>query len=177
MKNLNYILFLLPFFLLVASCDDDTILPTPETDVPGLPPATQTGAGTFGCLVDGEPWVAKSAPFASGSTVGLRVTHYPDWNGFTIGAYNNDDRKSLTIHMSHVNVEGLYEIDRASRGYLSTSICWKNETPVDSSFYVNISRLDYSDRIISGNFSFFTRNEDDNCPEIEISSGRFDATF
>ena len=177
MKNLNYILFLLPFFLLVASCDDDTILPTPETDVPGLPPATQTGAGTFGCLVDGEPWVAKSAPFASGSTVGLRVTYYPNWNGFGIGAYNHDNNSNISFSISSVNEVGAYKIDLGIHYYLDSDNCWKNEMIDSKNFYSNINFIDLTNRTISGTFSFTTVNEDDSCPDIQITEGRFDATF
>ena len=169
---------LLPLFFLAPSCDDDdTILPTPETDVPGLPPATQTGAGTFGCLVDGEPWVAKSAPFASGSTVGLRVTYYPDWNGFVVRAYDNNSNSSVSIHLSYVNTEGAYEIDNGSHDYLSSGMCWRNEVSEDTTFFAEISKIDFDQRILSGTFHYYTDNEDDSCPGIEITEGRFDATF
>ena len=30
-----------------------------DNDIPGLPPATQVGANTFGCLVNGVPWVPQ----------------------------------------------------------------------------------------------------------------------
>ena len=169
---------LLPLFFLATSCDDDdTILPTPETDVPGLPPATQTGAGTFGCLIDGEPWVAKSAPFASGSTVGLRVTHYPDWNGYNFQTYNNDDRWSIDIQINYVTEPDDYPIVRASRDYLNGGSCAVNEMNEDSLYYLNVTHLDLTGRIISGTFSFTTENEDESCSRIDITNGRFDATF
>ncbi len=41
------------FVILHTQCEKDT--PDPN-NIPGLPPATQIGANTFGCLVNGEPW-------------------------------------------------------------------------------------------------------------------------
>ena len=47
--------------LLLASCDgckkDD---PKPKTELEKLPPATQEGKDTFGCLVNGKAWVIES---------------------------------------------------------------------------------------------------------------------
>ena len=50
------IFFIISLFLfLTAACtktDDDA----PAGPLDELPPATQTGANTFGCLINGEPW-------------------------------------------------------------------------------------------------------------------------
>jgi hypothetical protein len=50
------------FLLLITSfalwsCDKDD---KPSNPIDQLPPATQTGAGTFGCLVNGVPYVDNS---------------------------------------------------------------------------------------------------------------------
>lgn len=37
-------------------CKDD---PKPKTELEKLPPATQEGKHTFGCLVDGKAWVTR----------------------------------------------------------------------------------------------------------------------
>ena len=48
------ILLLLTLSILFACCNkEDTPTPTPNP-VSQLPPATQTGANTFGCLLDGR---------------------------------------------------------------------------------------------------------------------------
>ena len=55
MKRILFVLALLPV-LLAAACtkaDDDTL----TTPLDELPPATQVGANTFGCLIDGVPFV------------------------------------------------------------------------------------------------------------------------
>jgi hypothetical protein len=53
------------FLLLITSfalwsCDKDD---KPSNPIDQLPPATQTGAGTFGCLVNGVPYVDNSGFF------------------------------------------------------------------------------------------------------------------
>ncbi|MBQ0767738.1 MAG: hypothetical protein KBT58_00490, partial [Bizionia sp.] len=53
MKNL---LLAFALLLIVSNCnknDDDQ----PTNPIDQLPPATQTGANTFGCLLDGEPFL------------------------------------------------------------------------------------------------------------------------
>ncbi|AGC76462.1 hypothetical protein LX97_01128 [Nonlabens dokdonensis] len=57
MKN---IILLISIIVFLNSCDSD------DNDCQGidcLPPITQTGAGTFGCLVNGEPFVDNSGSF------------------------------------------------------------------------------------------------------------------
>ncbi|WP_143064725.1 hypothetical protein [Hyunsoonleella jejuensis] len=57
MKKLStFTLLMLSLMLLsTTSCKDDDDTPTNPIDK--LPPATQTGANTFGCLLDGEAFL------------------------------------------------------------------------------------------------------------------------
>jgi len=59
MKNITILFFLTSIFFLIACDNDDAGC----VGVDCLPPATQTGAGTFGCLVNGEPFVDNSGNF------------------------------------------------------------------------------------------------------------------
>jgi hypothetical protein len=64
MKKKLYILLLLfcaMAGLVCVSCDNDDDSGCVSVDC--LPEATQTGAGTFGCLVNGEPFVDNSGNF------------------------------------------------------------------------------------------------------------------
>ena len=57
MKKLTLILlFTIP--LLALKCNND---PEPNDPIDQLPPITQTGENTFGCLVDGEVWLPKGS--------------------------------------------------------------------------------------------------------------------
>jgi hypothetical protein len=53
-------LALLIFSILLLGCDKDD---KPTNPIDQLPPATQIGAGTFGCLVNGVPYVDNSGFF------------------------------------------------------------------------------------------------------------------
>ena len=58
MKNITLILlFTIP--LLALKCNKDPEPPIEPIDQ--LPPATQTGENTFGCLVDGEVWLPRGS--------------------------------------------------------------------------------------------------------------------
>jgi hypothetical protein len=63
MKHNHHLLVILFLAMLLGSCEDNhTTNPTqnkPPTEEQ-LPPITTTGAGTFGCKVNGKVWVAKS---------------------------------------------------------------------------------------------------------------------
>jgi hypothetical protein len=48
-------LLALPLALLLVQCHKNS--PNPAKPEDQLPAATQTGAGTFGCLVNGQPWL------------------------------------------------------------------------------------------------------------------------
>jgi hypothetical protein len=53
---------MLPLLCGLSACRKDGLTPNtypPPIDYTVLPPATQTGAGTFGCLVDGKVWVPR----------------------------------------------------------------------------------------------------------------------
>ncbi|MEN1785613.1 MAG: hypothetical protein AAGF77_10785, partial [Bacteroidota bacterium] len=62
MLKTRLLLVLLPLLLTLGGCDnkDDD----PDNPVDALPPITQSGAQTLGCLIDGEPFVPDS--FGSG---------------------------------------------------------------------------------------------------------------
>jgi len=61
-SNPFFFISLILFALSVFRCEDEK----PKTELEKLPPATQEGKGTFGCLVNGKAWVIESTIDASG---------------------------------------------------------------------------------------------------------------
>ena len=55
------LLLLLPLLPLLASCEDATSDLYPALPPVHLPAASQVGANTFGCLVNGQPWEASNS--------------------------------------------------------------------------------------------------------------------
>lgn len=93
MKPITILLF--AFFVLLASCSEDD---TPKT----LPPATQTGAGTFACLVNGEVFVHED---------GLINCYYQYVEGgyyFSISGKKDDAVGLFGIQLSSIQKE-IYE--------------------------------------------------------------------
>ncbi|HBY54848.1 MAG TPA: hypothetical protein DEH15_20755 [Marinilabiliales bacterium] len=166
---------LLSFILFSAgSCEKD--------EEPQLPPITQTGAGTFGCLVNGEIWVAKNRPF--GSPIGASNNQWEDKRWVINGAAENS---GISIHICRDSVlkgestlKGSFEFDEnCSNGM----IYLEDYTPQTASFQTSyedvgkiyISRFDTVDRIISGTYYFDAVNSSGE--KIEIRDGRFDVKF
>ncbi len=61
MKKLFYYLIL----ILLTGCESCDDIINPKTELEKLPPATQQGKSTFGCLVNGKAWVTRSSTDAS----------------------------------------------------------------------------------------------------------------
>lgn len=80
MKSIGYILFLA--LLPLSSCDKD------ESDNLKPPPATQTGARTFGCLVDGKVFVHNDGV----------INCFYQWTdgGYYFGVHGKNDAENPT---------------------------------------------------------------------------------
>ena len=91
MKNLNYILFCFPLFFLAASCDDDDLSissnEAPLEELNRRVPITQEGAGTFGCLINGEVWTIRTGDFGASSSE-YSCFYIEDNRKLSIGARN-----------------------------------------------------------------------------------------
>src|SRR5690554_904281 len=87
MKKRHTLLLLLPLLMLLLSCDKDDDKPADPVDQ--LPPATQTGANTAGCLVNGEPFTPKGY-IASGN-----LAPYYDGENFTLGIKRRGDNNRI----------------------------------------------------------------------------------
>src|SRR5437773_8453594 len=77
-----------------------------------LPPATQTGANTFGCLVDGKVWI----PTGGGAGSGINPTSggffgTPDGKrNIYIKAYSHND--SIDIYLKQIAQPGTYYLNQ-----------------------------------------------------------------
>jgi len=96
----KYILLLfLPALLSLSCCkkDDDQ----PVDPVNQLPPATQTGANTAGCLVNGEPFTPK------GYITGGNLPRYYDGEVFGLGIIRREEdntRRGILIELQSLEI-------------------------------------------------------------------------
>ncbi|TAD92859.1 MAG: hypothetical protein EAY75_01605 [Bacteroidetes bacterium] len=165
MKNI-LLIALLPL-LLAASCKKDKL----ADELSKLPPATQTGANTFGCLVNGKAWVPEGS---DGNNSNLKI--YISGTDFDLRAYRLLDTKS-EILVGSVGFTGLgaYELDgvRNSTGVVFDGCSVNRGTTAYRIGQLTIENFDNAKGIISGKFSFNIYHR--NCTDtIRITHGRFD---
>lgn len=152
--------------------------PRPEE----LPPITQPGAGTFGCLLNGKVWLAEG-----GGMPNIIPQYYK--RDFFISAlkqsFNNSNQAVIdeTILMDvkpiwdtgfyYVNSKNLFQGNGFLDGINHLSYTYNDNDSLKN--WVHITKLDQKNLIISGTFNlFFTSSGKDT---ISITQGRFDARY
>ncbi|WP_151089369.1 DUF6252 family protein [Hymenobacter baengnokdamensis] len=169
-------LSLLAALLGLSQCKKSS--PDPEDQ---LPPATQTGANTFGCLVNGQPWTPQgyngtsnySVVYDSGVQNGLLdIQSYCYPTGI-------NKPQSIAVISGHITKIGTYSLS-------SPQIATANYTDYNSSCYwssrdsattyrrgtLTITRLDLQAGIIAGTFAFTLYKP--GCDSVRVTQGRFD---
>jgi hypothetical protein len=176
---------------LLAGCKKEDQIPYPLSE---LPPATQTGARTFGCLINGEPWVAYAPWDLFGK---LRAYYDEEHYGFDynrrliVGSHriipsydlNNDSiANSLGFTINPIISEGYYDKQNLenykSSFFLSKPLPSKiYELDTIVPFHIHITKLDTVKKIVSGTFEFDMRRISDSMDVLQIRHGRFDALY
>jgi len=175
MKKTIYILYSI-FFILFSSCDSDDDNNCQGIDC--LPPITQTGAGTFGCLVNGEPFVDNSGNFNC---------FYQLVDGeYYFGISPNDNVNGFNglgvgADMLELN-EGLFEFNTPNnRNAYLIAFCEGNDNAIEvlnsesNSGSLSIEFFNLSQQIISATFEGTLVKDDGTL--ITITEGRFDSFF
>lgn len=174
---MNYSLLALPLALLLG-CKKTSSGPTKPEDQ--LPPATQTGQHTFGCLLNGQPWT----PGGNVGPLNYRLIYDPGYAGgdLEIRAYHYvdalKDTQYFLITGASINKTGTYSLDGKMAGvYYKSGVkgsCYEYDTAPGTitSGQLTISRLDLTQGIVSGTFNF--KLFQPGCDTIKVTQGRFD---
>ncbi|MBC6699972.1 DUF6252 family protein [Hymenobacter puniceus] len=173
-------LFLYVALLLLSQCskckDND---PAPEAQ---LPPATQTGANTFGCLVNGQPWT----PQGNFGYPNYAVSYDRTASGgvLFIQTYRIDSREpegdtNMTLlvgTLPGVNSYSLRDWRRSTATFNDQKrrCSWRStdSTTTTCRGSMTITRLDLTAGIISGTFAFTLYKP--GCDSVRVTQGRFD---
>ena len=176
--------FLLLFLICIFGCNNDDNKPSNPIDK--LPPATQTGQGTFACLVDGKPFIDKS-----GSPNNLNFNCFYQYiDGgyyFSVGG-NNENLNPRGIYIQTEKKEifegetyqlvDLQDGNVYGGGGFSFSITENYQSYTNSQYTgeLSITKLDFQNHIVSGTFWFDLKNPKTG-KTVEIREGRFDTNF
>ena len=168
----------------VQSCKKQNTKPADQLSL--LPAATQTGADTFGCLVNGQAFTPKGS-VSSGPAVQCYYSYISGGFNFTVSGSNdggNNFIKDVTLRTDSLAVsQGETITLRApSAGNATASYTvfqglgeteYSTNNPVTGA--LTITKLDQANRIVSGTFYF---NAADAAGDtVKVADGRFDMRY
>lgn len=100
---LSIFLIIFNLTLLSSSCKKQVIQPVNQLSL--LPPATQTGANTFGCLVNGQAFVPQNQSLLRGPDLQCNYIYTAGGYHFTAAGGNKDS--DGTIHYVIIGTDSL----------------------------------------------------------------------
>ncbi len=165
-----------------SKCKND---PAPADPASQLPPATQTGANTFGCLVNGQVWTPSGNTGVS--NFGVLYEPRPMGANLNIQTYriNKDGRQYINLSCGPVTSARTYSLNipvtQGTASYTDTARptqCGSydsNTPPAYREGRMTITRLDANAGIIAGTFDVTFAQP--GCDTLKITQGRFDARF
>jgi hypothetical protein len=179
MKTIKLTLVPILFVLLcAASCGKDE-------DNDSLPPETQEGKNTFGCLVNGELWKNGKPTFTS-RAYGANLLN----NKLTIFSVSgaSQSEKSIGISISDVTETKIYSFNSSKNqatyeNYVTS--CFYTTDSISYTGTIEFTKLDKTNKIVSGRFNFVGKKysypynqSDESCDSlISITEGRFDLKY
>ena len=151
-----------------------------------LPDETQTGANTFGCLVDGKAWIPTGSGAIGSKPIvgGYRSALPPVYSNSTnVWILTSRDSERISLYARNVDRIGAYPLN-FDTGPAPQELYPQNyaSCSTNSGFYttttihtgvVEITRADTVSSIVSGRFSFTGLDRTTN-KTIQVTDGRFD---
>ncbi|MBC7524137.1 MAG: hypothetical protein H7239_06840 [Flavobacterium sp.] len=171
------------FSLITTSCHRNS----DESPLEQLPAATQTGAHTAGCLVNGNVLIAKgdlSKIFSWGPPISANYYQYGGYN-FNLSFENQkaDDLPTIFVSLSNINIEEgkTYTLsldlkdNKKIYGYANFSNTKFFQTNEINKGEITITKFDTKKFIVSGTFWFDAVNSTGEV--VKITDGRFDTNY
>jgi len=174
---MKYLPLLLPLAALLglSQCKKNTPAPADQ-----LPPATQTGTNTFGCLVNGQVWT----PQGYNGTSNYSVSYDPNYRKGTlnIGTYRYDAKdpnslQSIVLYSDSLLSKGQYLLNKPAHqeAVFSDSKSGCQFEGFGKNYCrgtLTITRLDLQAGVIAGTFAFTLYKP--GCDSVRVTQGRFD---
>lgn len=164
MKNLFMFILFCSFF----SCSKDR-----------LTRATQTGANTFSCKIDGKVFKPSESSGLSFGSSPITVYNYP-YSGFGLVAKHSETEnvqipRFIEIHLPYLQSTGIYDLGVNPYAFYMLSYSGGPQYYTNRSHtgQLNITRCDTINKIYSGTF-FFKAIDDGTGKIVNVTDGRFD---
>lgn len=172
-----------------SKCKQADPTPDPPKDpLSLLPPETQSGKGTFGCLVNGKAYTAPFSTSARGdwqspAKLGVSGTIYENGN-----SKKDQSSVSMALNGQLLNKQTFALISRATpfpiftpgvnQFLAGTTVDLRCDYSGDyvKTGQVELVKFDGVARIASGRFAF-TLYEPGGCDTLRVTNGRFDVKF
>jgi len=180
--------FLALLLILTCFCSSSCKKDKNKNPVDQLPPETQTGANTFGCLVDGKAFIPKGSPLGGP----IKKAAYQFVNGsyyFVIAGSdrsNPEDFSVVQLRSDSLQLSvGSYLLSFFdSSGYLGGGVTFSKISQPSIRYFTNqvqtgeliIKKLDEIDQIVSGTF-WFNAIDTATGKILQIREGRFDMPY
>ena len=176
--------------LLLTQCskcklDNPTPLP-PKDPLSVLPAETQTGAGTLGCLVNGNAYATVSSVKCRGDWQGVRALFIS--GGANAGAVFGKEKFSVGLLLTGELRSGqLFDLVRFKQPvssslnqFVADAVAGSKPCVYEGNYIktgkVELLKFDGVARIASGRFAF-TLYEPGGCDTLRVTQGRFDVKF
>jgi hypothetical protein len=186
-KTLFYIIAIIPIALFCGHCKK-------SASVPSLPPITQVGANTFGCLIDGKVWVPHfkcnyfpfSDIYTSQLTYAIHLAYAAKLPLTIFIDANNDvgDRSNFTISPFET-MNSVYHTGNIVDSLQISFVGIADAYGISYNYYrypglgnnnFTITNVDTIQNIISGTFglTLYAEANNNRLDSVVITEGRFD---
>ncbi|GAC1597219.1 MAG: hypothetical protein NVS3B19_19590 [Ginsengibacter sp.] len=175
LKHMLQNAFVLMISIFIIQCKKT---PQSKTELEKLPPITQNGSNTLGCLINGIAWL----PNDNSNSRNFKLQVDPGFaeGSFTLAAYQVDNKGNIT-HFSFGSLKcknsGVYFLSDSGQVFTysdtKVSCSFENLPGVYRSGSFTITRYDLTSRIFSGTFEYTIF--DKTCGDtLHFTNGRFD---
>ncbi|MFC4263684.1 hypothetical protein ACFOWM_12385 [Ferruginibacter yonginensis] len=177
MKKYYFVIIFIGSSFIFFSCKKSKIIEDQ------LPPITQVGANTFGCLINGKLYTPKGF---EQNKPNFDMIVDPNNNGnVDIRTFRKDGLKTSSLSFSCFNIFSsdifILPFSDIFPNYIddiNSNVCYfvssQNNFRKGS---LKITRYDLTNKIISGTFEFTLFDSTISCDTIHITQGRFDKKF
>ncbi|MCW3073458.1 MAG: hypothetical protein JWP69_527 [Flaviaesturariibacter sp.] len=152
-----------------------------RTELDKLPPVTQTGANTFGCLINGQAYIPKGS---TGPQPNFYVIVDPSFNGdLEISTYRleNGIMQGFSLSCYGVLSTGTFPIPNINGSHIvyakkvgSNECHFVASSSNYKSGFLKITKYDLQNGNVAGEFEVKLYDATISCDTIRITNGRFD---